>query len=203
LAPGTLVTDVGSVKEPVVRGLSPLLKGRALFVGSHPMAGSEKAGLRHARADLFRGATCIVTPETEADAPSEAVLRAREFWELLGGKVAILSPQEHDRMCAHISHMPHLLAAVLVNAVQSAAPEAFSLAGPGFRDTTRVAAGLPEMWREILSANRPAVLEALQAFSTRLEEAQAILRRSDTDSQNALLAFLGAAKVRRDTLNAG
>lgn len=201
-----LVTDVGSVKGTVVQALAPLLEGRALFVGSHPMAGSEKAGISHARADLFAGATCIVTPQDAHPRPAEharAVERARTLWEDLGGRVALLGPHEHDRVCALISHMPHLLAAVLVNAVEKAAPEAFAYSGPGFRDTTRVAAGLPGMWREILCSNRDAVLEALDALGARLEEARVLLRQTDDAGADALLSFLTAAKARRDTLRTG
>lgn len=207
LSPRALVTDVGSVKEPVVSCLAPLLADRALFVGSHPMAGSEKAGIRHAKADLFVGATCLVTPEEGAlhrtDAAAEAVSRASRFWESLGGRVSVLAPAEHDRMCAMISHMPHLLAAVLVNAVEAASPEAFAFCGPGFRDTTRVAAGLPEMWREILCSNRKSVLDALEALGARLEQVRALLQDQGPAADDALLAFLAAAKARRDTLRTG
>jgi prephenate dehydrogenase len=203
LSDSALVTDVGSVKEPVVRALAPILKGRAFFVGSHPMAGSEKAGIRHARADLFAGATCILTPDAGQDPEGAAVLRARAFWEGLGCRVSMLSPREHDRVCAMISHMPHLLAAVLVNAVEVAAPHAFDFAGPGFRDTTRVAGGLPEMWREILCENREAVLEAVEALGVRLQQARELLLHPDAAGAEDLLAFLAAAKTRRDTLRIG
>lgn len=206
LGADVLVTDVGSVKAPVVETLAPLLAEHALFVGSHPMAGSEKAGIHHARANLFAGATCIVTPQDPHPQPvahARAVERARGLWESVGGRVALLGPQEHDRICALISHMPHLLAAVLVNAVEAAAPEAFAFSGPGFRDTTRVAAGLPEMWREILCSNREAVLAALEVLGTRLEEAKKLLQQPDVHPPDALLAFLAAAKSRRDTLRTG
>jgi prephenate dehydrogenase len=210
LAPRTLVTDVGSVKGVVVETLAPLLEGRALFTGSHPMAGSEKAGIRFARADLFANATCIVTPRTPQESSSEAVARAKELWECLGGRVAFLGPHEHDRFCALISHMPHLLAAVLVHAVQASEPRAFAFCGPGFRDTTRVAGGLPEMWREILCSNREAVLEALNAVSHQIELAKALLHAPGSTAPgstapgstapDSLLSFLAAAKSRRDTL---
>jgi prephenate dehydrogenase len=202
LSPDALVTDVGSVKGAIVETLAPLLEGRALFVGSHPMAGSEKAGIRYARADLFANATCIITPRSPREASSEAVTRARTLWETLGGRVALLGPQEHDRFCALISHMPHLLAAVLVHAVDSTEPRAFAFCGPGFRDTTRVAGGLPEMWREILFSNRDAVLESLEAVSQQLERAKSLLQVAPEKElpSDALLTFLAAAKSRRDTL---
>ena len=212
LAADALVTDVGSVKVAVAHALSPLLKDRALFVGSHPMAGSEKAGPIHARADLFKGATCIVTPEEGATAP-ETVTRAASFWEALGGRVRLLSPREHDAVCALISHVPHLTAAALVNAVNDQLPLAFDFFGPGFRDTTRVAGGLPQMWTEILFENRTEVLKGLRALSAQLENAARLLEATSLpegsgnpdapSGSHGLNTFLSAAKSRRDNLHVG
>ena len=212
LEPDALVTDVGSVKLAVERALSPILQNRALFVGSHPMAGSEKAGLIHARADLFNAATCIVTPQEGVTSP-EAVSRATEFWESLGGRVRLLSPRQHDAVCALISHVPHLTAAALVNAVNAQLPLAFDFFGPGFRDTTRVASGLPEMWTEILIENRAEVLSGLRALSTQLENAARILEEtapadsiaslSAAPRRDELNTFLTAAKSCRDNLRGG
>ena len=212
LKPDALVTDVGSVKQPVTQALAPVLQGRALFVGSHPMAGSEKAGLIHARADLFRGATCIVTPEPNETA-SAAVSRVTEFWESLGSRVRLLSPARHDEVCALISHVPHLAAAALVNTVAQQLPSAFDFFGPGFRDTTRVAGGLPQMWAEILSENRSEVLKGLRALISQLEVAAGALENlSDVGEKQSqgcslsyqkLSAFLSAAKDCRDTLRVG
>jgi prephenate dehydrogenase len=212
LEPDALVTDVGSVKLAVEHALSPLLKNRALFVGSHPMAGSEKAGLIHARADLFNAATCIVTPQEGVTSP-EAVARATEFWAALGGRVRLLSPRQHDAVCALISHVPHLTAAALVNAVNAQLPLALDFFGPGFRDTTRVASGLPEMWTEILSENRAEVLNGLRALSAQLDNVARILEgTAPADSQaslrgssghDALNTFLSAAKACRDNLRGG
>jgi prephenate dehydrogenase len=212
LAPSALVTDVGSVKLAVEQALSPIFKNRALFVGSHPMAGSEKAGLIHARADLFNAATCIVTPQEGVTSP-EAVARATELWESLGGRVRLLSPTQHDAVCALISHLPHLTAAALVNAVNAELPLAFDFFGPGFRDTTRVAGGLPQMWTEILLENRAEVLKGLRALSAQLERAARSLECAGTADSNAshpgasghdeLHAFLTAAKACRDNLRGG
>ena len=212
LKPEALVTDVGSVKRLVTDTLAPILRGRALFVGSHPMAGSEKAGLVHARADLFRGATCIVTPEAD-EIDSDAVVLATEFWESLGSRVRLLSPARHDEVCALISHVPHLAAAALVNTVDQQLPAAFEFFGPGFRDTTRVAGGLPEMWTEILTENRAEVIKGLRVLISQLEVAAQSLenvRAGDnrdlldcTLSHQRLTAFLSAAKDRRDNLRVG
>jgi prephenate dehydrogenase len=207
-----LVTDVGSVKQIVTQTLAPILRGRALFVGSHPMAGSEKAGLVHARADLFCAATCIVTPEP-GETSSKAVSLASEFWESLGSRVRLLSPARHDEVCALISHVPHLTAAALVNAVDGQLPLAFEFFGPGFRDTTRVAGGLPQMWTEILTENRVEVLKGVRALISQLEVAAQALEnvRSDAGQPHQdcalacqkLTAFLSAAKDCRDNLRVG
>jgi prephenate dehydrogenase len=155
LKPTALVTDVGSVKGSVVREIEPLLGAR--WIGSHPMAGSEQAGFAAARADLFEGAPVILTPTSRT--PLEMEQRAAQFWRALGGRVVRLDPDLHDEYVAQISHLPHLLAAALAARVS---PEALDLAGGGFRDTTRVASGSPELWLEILSSNAPALSRHLE-----------------------------------------
>jgi prephenate dehydrogenase len=164
LKPGALVTDVGSVKGSVDRDLAPLLEDRALWIGSHPMAGSEQGGFVAARADLFEGAAVIITP-TKQTRP-EAEQRMEAFWEALGGRVLKLDPARHDVAVAQVSHVPHLLAAALVC---HASEEARELAGGGFRDTTRVASGSPQLWVEILSANSKAVAAELEALIVHLK----------------------------------
>src|SRR5205823_760889 len=132
------------------------------FVSSHPMAGSEQAGICAARADLFDGAICILTPAV--DAPEEDVLAITGFWEEIGCRVRRLSAEEHDEAVALVSHFPHLLAAVLVHCVQTQNSAAFEFAGPGFRDVTRVAKGPPGMWAEILRSNAGAVRKSTEAM---------------------------------------
>ena len=187
-----LITDVGSVKAALVAEIAPIFRGR--FVGSHPMAGSEQTGMQAARAGLFEGAVCIVTPEA-ASLP-ETVAAVGEFWTSLGCRVRQLSPVEHDEVVALISHLPHLLAATLVNTVADRNAAAFGYAGPGFRDTTRVAGGAPEMWAEILTANRESVLKSADAMIESLREIANILARDA--GAPALLEFLTLAKHRRD-----
>ena len=195
LAADALVTDVGSVKQPVVDRLTPLLAGTGVgFVGSHPMAGSEQTGIKAARADLFLGACCILTPsQTGAAAADDAVAtdparhadprlaRLAAFWQGLGCRVECRPPQRHDALMARISHLPHLLAALLVNqAVEGAeGSDLTSAAGPGFRDTTRVAAGDAAMWTEILMENRHALLPLLQGLHQRIGGTLEILERMD------------------------
>lgn len=199
LASDALVTDVGSVKTPVCRALSPLLKDRALFIGSHPMAGSEKAGLAAARADLFQNAVCILTPEEGVTDPLAESL-ARGFWERLGCRLRTLPPTVHDEVCALISHLPHLTAAALVNTVGSVLPEAFEFCGPGFRDTTRVAAGLPVMWAEILHSNRAAVAASLRTLIEILQNTAVALETGGSTAEATLEKFLAEAKRQRDVL---
>lgn len=200
LSPDALITDVGSVKGEVCKSLGPALKGRAHFIGSHPMAGSEKAGIGAARADLFQSAVCIITPET-GDTSAVAIQRATALWELLGCRVRVLTPLAHDQICAMISHLPHLSAAALVNTVEALCPEAFGFCGTGFRDSTRIAGGLPAMWTEILLSNRTAVAESLRRFISVLENAAEQLERSDPSAEEEIFRFLNTAKTRRESLH--
>lgn len=194
----SLVTDVGSVKAAVVAQLAPIFRKGARFVGSHPMAGSEQTGIRAARADLFDDAVCIVTPNGESE--PEAVSGIREFWRTMGCRVREISPEAHDEAVAAVSHLPHLAAAALVNAVAERSPAAFDFAGPGFRDTTRVASGPPDMWTEILSSNRRAVRKSAEAMIAKLEEFITLLDSNTPESQIRMNQFLTQAKVQRDSL---
>src|SRR5262245_39494395 len=131
----TIVTDVGSVKAAVVAELAGIFGGRARFVGSHPMAGTEFTGLAAARAELFSGAACIVTPDATVDDAAGGSVSA--FWTSLGCRLVQPAPQEHDECVALISHLPHVVAGTLVRTVAAQNPRAFAVVGPGFRDTTR------------------------------------------------------------------
>jgi prephenate dehydrogenase len=174
LKPGALVTDVGSVKGSVDRDLAPLLEDRALWVGSHPMAGSEQAGFSSARADLFEGAAVIVTP-TQQTKP-EALDQAHRFWTSLGARVLKHDPQWHDVAVAQVSHIPHLVAAELINNVSDKSMDA---AGSGLRDTTRVASGSPDLWTEIIWANRESIRAALHPLILELQGIQESLKGDD------------------------
>ncbi len=193
ISPRTLVTDVGSVKAGVVAELSAIFRERGRFIGSHPMAGSDKAGHEFASAELFDGRVCIVTPDAES-AP-DAIEDATAFWKALGCAVRTLSPAAHDEIVALISHLPHLLAATLVNTVAAQNPAAFDFHGPGFFDTTRVAAGQPELWAEILRTNRTAVRASAEAMIEKLREITTLL-----DREEPMKEFLNQAKTLRDGL---
>jgi prephenate dehydrogenase len=194
LAPGALVTDAGSVKGTVTGRLGAILGNR--FVGAHPMAGSERSGIGAARADLFRGAPCIVTPAETHD-PS-AVATVEKFWSLLGCRITRMSPWEHDRVVARISHLPHALAFSLVNLVIDTLPgNAQDLCGGSFRDATRVASSDPSLWTGIFEENRTELAASLREMAKLLTSLASALGRDDRDS---LLDFLTRAKEHRDSL---
>ena len=190
---GALITDVGSTKRNIVRAAERLAATRSLsFVGSHPLAGSEQAGYRVARADLFRGATVVVTP-TEATELG-ALKKTTEFWEALGARVSSLDPDTHDRTVAAISHLPHLIACALVDGAVRVEPSALELAARGFRDTTRIAAGDPDMWTEIFLANRDALSATVEAFREALADLQRTIDAGQADALRAVLARIKATR---------
>lgn len=193
---GAIVTDVGSVKGSIVRELELLVtKAGAHFVGSHPMAGGEKTGVAAARADLFHDAVCVLTPTKKSNAA--AVRKLERFWKSLGSRVLKLSPEQHDLFVSRTSHLPHVVAATLANLVLSPAqPKGQSqLCANGFRDTTRIASGSPEMWRDIMLANRKHVARSVAAFISELHQFEQILKSSNGDK---IVKFFETAKLRRD-----
>lgn len=196
LKPGALVTDVGSVKREVVEALEPLLRSAGCnFIGSHPMAGAEKTGVSAARADLFEKAVCVLTPTATTSA--DAVLQATDLWAAVGGKPMILPVDLHDELVSRSSHLVHLTAAALARFVLDPAhpKEQAQLCATGFRDTTRVASGSPEMWRDIIMANRENLRRALKSLSAELANLEAALGRADTAYIND---YLSQAKHQRD-----
>jgi prephenate dehydrogenase len=192
-----IVTDVGSVKSPVLAAMNGFFAERGRFVGSHPMAGSEHHGLKAARADLFERSTCIVTPEEATDVT--ALAEVKSFWGCIGCRVVELAASEHDECVALVSHLPHVLAATLIHTVAERNAHAFGVVGPGFRDTTRVASGPPAMWTEILGENAPAVVAAIDALIAKLSELRQTLGRAGDG--RGLHEFLAAAKSTRDRIS--
>jgi len=190
---GALLTDVGSTKRRIVTAAERLAAGRPLaFLGSHPMAGSEKSGWQVARADLFRGATVIVTP-TDATEP-RAIKGVSALWEALGAPVSALDPETHDRTVAAISHLPHVAAWALVDAVGRFEPGALAFAARGFKDMTRIAASDPPMWRDVLLDNADAIRASLGAFRAALDELERLLAAGDAAGIEALLARLKSTR---------
>jgi prephenate dehydrogenase len=194
VAPSAVVTDVGSTKRGIV-AVAERLPGAHRFVGSHPMAGSEKSGYAVARPDLFRGAMVIVTPG-DASEPG-AVKTVTSFWEALGARVSALEPDTHDRVVAAISHLPHVVAWALVEAVGRFEPAALPFAARGFKDTTRIAAADTAMWTEILLSNRDTIVSSLGAFRGALGELERLIATGDRAGIESLLARL---KTERETL---
>jgi len=192
LSPAAVVTDVGSTKSLVVRIAEGVLGRGGPFVGSHPMAGGERKGVEFARADLFEGATCILTPTRHT--PPAVAAKVERFWRRLGGVTVRMTAAAHDRAVARVSHLPHVLAAIIVAAQ---ARRHLDLAGNGFLDTTRIASGDPGMWREILLTNRRAVLDAIDAADEHLMRLRDLLEAGEG---RALERYLARAKARRDDL---
>jgi prephenate dehydrogenase len=193
---GAIVTDVGSVKADVVRELESLVaKAGAHFVGSHPMAGGEKTGVAAAREDLFENAVCVVTPTTKSHAG--AIRKLERFWKSLGARVLRLPPERHDLFVSRTSHLPHVVAATLANLVLSPAqPKGQAqLCANGFRDTTRIASGSPEMWRDIALANRKHLAGSVSAFISELQRFHRILKDANAET---IEQFFETAKGRRD-----
>jgi len=188
-----LLSDAGSTKQTICDSLADLDGSRGpTFIGAHPLAGSERGGYEHAQADLFVERVCIVTPRP--DVSEDVLQRLSSFWESLGARVVRQTPADHDHILARTSHLPHLVAAALVNLL---APTDGDCTASGFRDSTRIAAGDPEIWLPILQANSPSILTALEQVSLGLEKFRRGLEEEDVE---ALKKMLEEAKTKRDGL---
>ncbi len=193
---GAIVTDVGSVKADVVRELETLAKkAGAHFIGSHPMAGGEKMGVLAAKANLYADAVCVVTPTKKSN--TAAVRKVEHFWKLLGARTLRLDAAKHDLLVSRTSHLPHVAAAALAGLVLDPKhPKSqVDLCATGFRDTTRIASGSPEMWRDIALANRKNLSQSVDVFVGELKRFQAALKKGDAQ---AVEKFFAIAKERRD-----
>jgi prephenate dehydrogenase len=195
--PGACITDVGSTKRSIVREAERLgaERGDVHFVGSHPMAGAEKSGYGFARSDLFERATVVVTPTKRGvDAATGTV---SGLWRTLGARVVVWDAEGHDRAVAAISHLPHVIAWALVDAVNRYEPAALDLVAGGFRDTTRIAASDPIVWREILLANRDEVAVSLGAYREALADLERLIAEADPA---ALERYLARVKALREAV---
>ena len=173
-----IITDGGSTKRDVIAAARKALGKRiAQFVPAHPIAGAEKSGAAAASAELFRGRRVVLTPLEESS--PHAIAQVEAAWKACGANVSRMNAEEHDAVLATVSHLPHLLAFVLVHDVaqRANAAELFSFAAGGFRDFTRIASSHPEMWRDICVANRDRLLEELSRFSSKLDQVRQLLDR--------------------------
>lgn len=203
LAPGAIVTDVGSVKGQVVADVAPLLPEGVHFVPAHPIAGTEHSGPEAGFAELFQNRWCILTPAENTDA--QVVDKISELWRRFGSKVDIMTPAHHDQVLAITSHLPHLIAYTIVGtavdlegALQN---EVIKYSASGFRDFTRIAASDPVMWRDIFLSNRESVLEMLGRFTEDLAALQKAIRWGDAETLEVL--FTRTRAIRRGIVEAG
>jgi prephenate dehydrogenase len=199
--PGTILTDVGSVKAGPLAELEAAWTGVGPVIGAHPIAGAETAGPAAARADLFRGRVCILTPTKTTDAA--ALARVRALWEAVGARVEEMPPVVHDELLARVSHLPHLVAWALIGAAgraRAGGRGALDYAGSGFRDTTRIAASPATLWAEILIANRGPLANGLAELRAELAELERLIAAGDAA---ALTRALEAARALRARLGDG
>lgn len=193
---GAIVTDVGSVKADVVRELEAIVKtSGAHFVGGHPMAGGEKMGVLASRSDLYENAVCVITP-TRRSNPA-AVRKLTKFWQAMGSRTLSMDAAHHDLLVSRTSHLPHVTAAALATLVLNPSQPKFQadLCAAGFRDTTRIASGSPEMWRDISLANRKNIARSVDGFIVELKKFQTALR---SGKPSGIEKFFSIAKQRRD-----
>ena len=188
MEPGVLFMDVGSTKRDVVDAARRVLRERlSSFVPAHPITGKEVSGIQHADGALYAGRQVIITPLAQTS--TELVQKATDVWSAIGSQVLKMTPENHDAAFAAVSHLPHLLAFAYFSAVvnQPAGRDFLSLAGPGFRDFTRIAASSPETWRDILVANREEVLKQSARFRQALDALEHVVREGNADALEGLI----------------
>jgi cyclohexadieny/prephenate dehydrogenase len=203
LAPGAIVSDVGSVKGSIVRDMGPHLPSTVHFVPAHPVAGTEHSGPDAGFAELFENRWCILTPPPGTDAA--AVEKLAAFWRLLGAKVEVMTPEHHDLVLAVTSHLPHLIAYTIVGTADEletvTRSEVFKFSAGGFRDFTRIAASDPVMWRDVFLNNKDAVLEMLGRFNEDVSALTKAIRRGDGEALTE--HFTRTRDIRRGVIEAG
>jgi prephenate dehydrogenase len=184
-----LVTDVGSTKEEITKSLTKIFP---YYVGSHPLAGSEKRGIINAHPDIFKGSLCILTPTKNTS--RMALNKLKLFWNKLGARAVLLSPATHDKILSFVSHLPHIVAFSLIGIVPK---EFFRFASSGLKDTTRIAASDRELWTDIFLSNRKNTVEAIELFKRHLSRIKSAIKKGD---KKILSKILKEAKNKRDNL---
>ncbi|HML80024.1 prephenate dehydrogenase [Geobacter sulfurreducens] len=198
LAAGCIVTDGGSVKAEVVAACEPLMPAGTCFVGGHPIAGTEHSGVGASFATLYQGKRCILTPAATTD--RGALATVARMWEAAGSEVVLMDPEKHDRVVAAISHLPHMVAYALVNAVEGYDRFEESIlrySAGGFRDFTRIASSDPAMWRDIALMNREGVLEMMDHFAAYFGQLRSLVAKGDAEG---LERFFRDSKESRDAI---
>lgn len=180
LKKGAVITDAGSVKAKVIEELEPLIPEGVNFVGGHPIAGKECSGADAASSDLFPKATCIITPSPNTN--KKALERIVALWNSFGTKTVIMDANRHDTIFSAVSHMPHVISYVLINAILDVDRDILSHGGRGLRDMTRIALSSPELWRDICSYNRDHILNSLKHFQASMSHVENLIENSDWDS---------------------
>ncbi|MFC1667372.1 prephenate dehydrogenase [Candidatus Omnitrophota bacterium] len=192
LSKGAILTDAGSTKKDIVKSIENILPDNVDFVGSHPLAGSEKSGVIYADKDLFKSAYCILTKTNNTDL--KALAKIKRFWCELGMKVEVMTPERHDRVISRLSHLPHAVSVGLSNACGK---KGLYLAAGGFKDTARIASGSPELWRDIFITNKTNVARDIKSFKKELSKIETALKKSD---DRELLKLFKKAKLIRDSI---
>lgn len=197
-SPRTVITDVGSVKEKIVEEIESSLPPHLHFVGGHPIAGTERSGARAADFNLFQGKRCILTPTSKTN--PEALGKVKNLWEAVGARVFTMDAGTHDRVFGFVSHLPHVVAYALINAVASVEKpdNILDFAGGGLRDYTRIGASSPEMWCDIFLENKENTLEALREFKRALEKIEGLIKAENEEGLLEELRRAVGAKSKMD-----
>ena len=199
LKKGSIVTDVGSVKESVIEMVKPVLPEGVHFVAAHPVAGTEHSGAEFALVDLYVDKRCILTPTDETN--KDALETVSAMWKEVGSEVIIMDAEHHDLVLAAISHLPHVVAYTLVNTIShiedADEKEILKYSAGGFKDFTRIASSSPDMWKDICASNKPAILKTIETFSKSLNELEKKIKADDWDT---LRDSFAKAKDARDSL---
>lgn len=195
---GALITDVGSVKGGIVREVDEILDPRLHFIGGHPIAGTEQSGADSAFPGLYRGSRCIITPTSRTDETAMAIVS--RMWELTDAEVVVMGVEEHDKILAAISHLPHMVAYALVNTVDGIKDfneNIMKYSAGGFKDFTRIASSSPEMWRDICVMNRKAILDMIERYMRELERIKISI---EDEAYDSLYTSFKQSKKARDSI---
>ena len=200
IRPGALITDVGSVKEPIVKEAEKLVPKGVFFVGSHPIAGGENSGLEASTANLYQGAKCIVTPTDKTN--NSALEKISALWQAVGMQIINLSAEEHDFVFGAVSHLPHIVVYALMNTLGSLRTqdnrEVTAFSGAGLKDITRIASSDPVMWRDICLSNRNHSLDLIDRFQNKLDEIRSTIEKGDGEALKE--EFMAANKYRLNVI---